>query len=62
LVLGVGIGYRIFSYKGLYWGTSVSFGRYIVGENNKFHGSFLDINDDAKYIIDFELLKFGFAW
>jgi hypothetical protein len=60
--VGVGIGYRIFSYKGLYWGTSASFGRYIIGENNKFHGDFLNLDDDGKIIIDFELLKFGIAF
>jgi hypothetical protein len=62
LGIGFGIGYRKFSYKGLYWGTSLSFGRYIIGENNIFYGSFLTIDDDSKYIFDFELLKFGWAF
>jgi hypothetical protein len=60
--IGVGLGYRIFSYRGLYWGTSLSFGRYIVGENNKFYGHFLSYDDDEKYIIDWEFLKFGWAF
>lgn len=60
--IGIGLGYRIFSYRGLYWGTSLSFGRYIIGENDKFFGDWLTIDDDEKYIIDFEFLKFGFAF
>lgn len=60
--VGVGIGYRIFSYRGLYWGTSLSFGRYVVGKNNKFASSFLSLDDDNEYILDFELLKFGWAF
>lgn len=62
LGVGVGIGYRIFSYRGLYWGTSISFGRYIVGENNKFASGFMSMDDDNEYIFDFELLKFGWAF
>jgi hypothetical protein len=60
--IGFGIGYRKFSYKGLYWGTSLSFGKYFIGENNKFYGDFLTIDDDNKYIFDWELLKFGWAF
>ncbi len=60
--IGFGLGCRIFSYKGFYWGFSASFGRYIIGENNKFYGSFLALDDDEKYILDFELLKFGWAF
>jgi len=60
--LGVGIGYRIFSYKGIYWGTSLSVGRYFIGKNDNFYSSFLDINDDASMILDIELLKFGWAF
>lgn len=62
LGLGIGIGYRIFSKHGLYWGTSLSVGRYIVGENNKFTGDFLSIDDDSELILDFEFLKFGWAF
>lgn len=60
--MGFGIGYRKFSYSGFYWGTSLGFGRYIVGENNKFHGGFLAYDDDNEFILIFELLKFGFAF
>lgn len=60
--IGVGVGYRKFSYKGLYWGTSLSFGRYFIGKNNEFYGSFLSYDDDNKIIIDFEFLKFGWAF
>ncbi len=60
--IGVGVGYRKFSYKGLYWGVSLNFGRYIIGKNDKFYGSFLSNDDDSKTIMDFEFLKFGFAF
>lgn len=59
--IGVGVGYRVFSYKGLYWGTSLSFGRYIIGQNDVFetHDGY---PDDMKLIFDFEFLKFGWAF
>jgi hypothetical protein len=60
--IGVGLGYRKFSYKGLYWGASLSFGRYLTGENDRFYGSFLSYDDDKKFIIDVEFLKFGWAF
>ena len=60
--IGVGLGYRKFSYKGLYWGASLSFGRYITGKHNKFYGNFLAIDDDQNFIIDVEFLKFGWAF
>jgi hypothetical protein len=58
---GVGLGYRIFSYRGLYWGCGASFGRYFVGDNDQFRGSF-GLFDDGEYIFDVELLKFGWAF
>ena len=60
--IGVGIGYRIFSYKGFYWGTSISFGRYIIGDSDNFYGNFLSWEEDLKQISDVELLKFGYAF
>ncbi|NCP84090.1 MAG: hypothetical protein GW823_04165 [Bacteroidetes bacterium] len=60
--LGIGIGYRIFSYKGIYWGTSLNVGRYFIGKNDHFYSSFLEINDDATMILDIEFLKFGWAF
>ncbi len=64
--IGVGLGYRKFSYKGLYWGCSFSFGRYLAGRNNIFFSDWDNIasfnNDDGKYIFDIELLKFGWAF
>lgn len=62
LGIGVGIGYRIFSHRGLYWGISLSVGRFFIGENDKFYGTYALIDDDEKYIIDCELLKFGWAF
>ncbi len=62
LGIGIGVGYRIFSYKGIYWGTSMSYGRYLVGDSDVFYGNFLDYDDDNEQIIDFEFLKFGWAF
>lgn len=50
-----GIGYRYFTKSGFYWGTSLSIGRYFTG-NNRINSGFLD---GTKYIVDFEILKFG---
>ena len=62
LGLGVGIGYRIFSYKGFYWGTSLNLGRYLIGKNNKFYSGYGGYNNDSEIIFNFELLKFGWAF
>ena len=59
---GVGIGYRKFSYRGLYWGASLNLGRYFIGENGRFYGSWLSYDDDNEIIIDVEFLKFGWAF
>lgn len=59
LGLGVGIGYRIFSGENFYWGASLSVGRNFIGENDKFEGAFID---DSEFILDVELLKFGYAF
>lgn len=59
--IGVGIGYRIFSKSGFYWGTSLSVGRYISGENDKFADVGVE-GDDTQMILDIELLKFGYAF
>ena len=62
LGIGFGIGYRIFSERGLYWGTSLSVGRYVTGSNNRFYGDFLTLDDDNEFIVDIEVLKFGWAF
>ncbi len=64
LGIGAGIGYRIFSTKNTYWGCSLSVGKYLLGESDKFssaEGVSADI-DDAEFILDVELLKFGYAF
>ena len=61
LGFGFGVGYRIFSYRGFYWGTSLSFGRYVIGKNDVFN-EYLIYDDDREMIIDFEFLKFGWAF
>ncbi|MBC8527098.1 MAG: hypothetical protein H8D22_09655 [Candidatus Cloacimonetes bacterium] len=60
--IGIGIGFRKFSYKSFYWGTSLNLGRYFVGENDKFRGEFLWYDNDNEVIFNFELLKFGWAF
>ena len=60
---GFGIGYRIFSKRGLYWGASISIGRYLIGDNNQYASSiFLGTNDDQKIIFDIEVFKIGYAF
>lgn len=62
LGVGVGLGYRIFSYKGLYWGCALSLGRYVIGDNDRFRGAFFSLDNDGRYIFDVEMLKFGWAF
>lgn len=56
--VGIGIGYRIFSADSWYWGTSLSIGRY-AAEGDRFVNANID---DADYIIDIELFKFGYSF
>jgi len=58
---GFGIGYRLFTYKGIYWGTSLSIGRYFTGENKEYEDGFLS-NTTEDIILDFEFLKFGWSF
>lgn len=60
--VGVGLGFRKFSYGGLYWGASLNIGRYLLGENDRFRGGFLEYDNDAELIFDVELFKFGWAF
>lgn len=62
LGVGFGLGFRKFSYHGPYWGASFSVGRFIAGENEKFYGKFLSVDDDERIILDIEFLKFGWAF
>lgn len=62
--IGFGIGYRIISTNGFYWGASLSLGRYLIGDSDKFYeseGASTEL-DDEEIIIDIELLKFGYAF
>jgi len=59
--VGISIGYRIFSYSGFYWGTSLSIVKYFIGENNKFLSEVL-YDNDSEIIYCVELLKFGYAF
>jgi hypothetical protein len=62
LGVGFGLGYRIFSYNHLYWGASLSFGRYMLGKSGQFSNSIPLFHDDWEYIFDIELFKFGWAF
>lgn len=59
---GVGMGYRKFSYKGLFWGCSLNFGRYFIGDHDRFRGGFFNMDADEESILDVEILKFGWAF
>ena len=54
-----GIGYRVFTKSGFYWGASVVFGRYFSDDTRDVQEVTLD---DTKTIFDVEILKFGFAF
>ncbi len=56
---GFGIGYRYFSRSGLYWGTSLTVGRYFTDTDKQIQG--VDWLDGKGYV-DAELLKFGIAF
>ena len=50
--ISFGVGTRMFSEKGWYWGTSLYLGKYYFGEKDRGDSGFFQ----------FELLKFGFAF
>jgi hypothetical protein len=54
-----GIGYRFFSSSGFYWGTSLVYGAYFSADERSIYGVTLD---DTKTILDFDILKFGYAF
>lgn len=64
LGIGFGIGYRIISQSGYYWGSSLSVGKYLIGDSDVFVDSegISSTLDDEEFIVDIELLKFGFAF
>ena len=50
--IAFGVGTRMFSERGWYWGSSIYLGKYYFGEKNRGDSAFFQ----------FELLKFGFAF
>lgn len=64
LGVGVGVGYRIISSSGLYWGMSLSVGRYLTGDSDIFvdSDSISSDLDDSSVIVDVEFFKFGYAF
>ncbi len=64
LGMGFGVGYRIFSASNYYWGTSLSVGRYMIGDSDIYedtYGPSYDL-DDSEAIIDVEFFKFGYSF
>ncbi len=60
--LGVGLGYRFFpKTQRYYWGVGLIVGRYIIGDNDIYREVGFGI-EDSPYIVDIELLKFGYAF
>ena len=66
--VGVGIGWRSFSYRGFNWGFSLSAGRYFTGKENVLGKGVTSIlfleeaSNDTDIFFDIEILKFGFAF
>ena len=61
--LGIGTGYRFFpKNKPYYWGASLSIGQYLTGKHNLYDGGTGVLTADSKYIVDVELLKFGYSF
>lgn len=62
---GFGLGYRVFSKSGIYWGASLSVGRYLIGDSDQYrsanYASLSDM-DDSKVIFDVEFFKIGYAF
>lgn len=54
-----GIGYRYFSRLGIFWGTNIIMGTYFSDDHNKLDKFFFD---EGKFLLDFELLKIGYAF
>ncbi len=63
---GVGFGYRFFPMtQRVYWGLGIMYGQYFIGENDKYAtygGVDTNTNDDSKTILEFDLLKIGYAF
>ena len=59
--INFGLGIRIFSAGGLYWGTSISVGRFF-GEDALGYPNFGFVFNEKNLLFDFEILKFGYAF
>ncbi len=60
--LGGGVGFRLFNKNGFYWGASFSIGSYITNDNDQFVNNMFVVTDDPRFIVDIELLKFGYSF
>ena len=66
--IGAGLGYRIFSQKGFYWGAGLIIGRYMdAGYRFDIAASSLSsllgsLTSSSYGILEFEILKFGWAF
>lgn len=63
LGLGFGLGYRVYSEFGLYWGFGIGLGKFFIYEEPEDEMFDLGIfNSTSNFIFDIELMKFGFAF
>lgn len=59
--VGVGIGFRLLpENKRMYWGSSLMIGRYF--DSNENYTQSWGFFDDGSFILDAEILKFGYAF
>lgn len=59
--VGFGIGYRLYSRKGLYWGMSLNLGRNLIAQDQDGFPEADIFIDFGKTIFDVEFFKFGFS-
>ena len=66
LGMGIGLGFRVFSHSGFYYGSGLIVGRYFdngYNFNNDIGSALMEnFGGESYYILEFELLKFGWAF
>lgn len=63
--LGFGLGYMSYSRSGFYWGASLGFGRFLVGQETDdwtLSDNLIIAASGTSFIWDMELLKFGWTF
>jgi len=59
--IGVGIGYRNISYSGVYWGTNLCIGRYLLG-SVRTRDILFGSTGESEFLFSMSLFKFGYAF